>query len=387
MARPVIYEASVAAGQCWLFLGLWLAFEALTTRARPTLYAVMAGIAWGLALNSRVTMLLVTPLLAAVSGAIMARRAGGGRRAWLRSLTAFGAPVALSILGCAAYNYARFGSPSDFGVAHQLTGRPFLTSLRYFLPNVFSYAGAGLDWSCGFPFVRLTMQRSLSDWITWPPDYDLGTSLYGEHAAGFLVTAPFVWLLLAIAWLILVRRVVPGVERDVTWARPLAELDVWAVTCGLLTTIALVPALGAYTASMRYLEDASGGLLLAASVAGFIVLRRTPRAVGVARYAFARCIVGGLALYSIGVGVLLGFSGFTENFPRQNPVLYSELVARLSLCPAPALVPPPMFVPPSAAAPAPSAATPATPLLVPSGLAAPASAVLPVPTAAPAPMP
>ena len=376
MARPVIYEASVAAGQCWLFMGLWLAFEALTGRGRGTLYAVLAGIAWGLALNSRVTLLLVAPLLAAASAWFMARRTGGGLPALLRSFLAFGTPVALSVLACAAYNYARFGSPSDFGVAHQLTGRPFFTSLRYFLPNLFSYAGAGLDWSCGFPFVTLTLRRTLSDWIEWPLDYDVGTWAYGERVGGLLVSVPFVWLLGALAWLALARRAVPGVERSVSWARPLTDIDVWAVMCGVATTIALLPALGAYTASMRYLEDASGGLLLAASVAAFVVLRRTPRAAGALRYTLARLVVGGLALYSIGVGVLLGFSGFTENFPRQNPVLFGELAARLSLCTTLPAAPPPIVVPPSAAPPT------ALPVVVP-----PAPAVLPAPAPATAPAP
>ncbi|MEY4579953.1 MAG: hypothetical protein RL701_4656, partial [Pseudomonadota bacterium] len=39
-----------------------------------------------------------------------------------------------------------------------------------------------------------------------------------------------------------------------------------------------------------------------------------------------------LALYSIVVGLCLGFSGMTNNFQHQNPKLYAELVQSLSIC-------------------------------------------------------
>ncbi len=82
-------------GRRWLIAGAWLSLAGL---ARPTL---MFG-----ALYFVVSILL-----------------GCERREWLRSLAALGAALAIGIAAHAAWNAARFGSPSDFGYGY-LRGTP-----------------------------------------------------------------------------------------------------------------------------------------------------------------------------------------------------------------------------------------------------------------------
>ncbi|HEY2733578.1 MAG TPA: hypothetical protein VGI70_06315, partial [Polyangiales bacterium] len=65
LARPLVYEASVASGQCFLFCGLLAGYWGLNRPRRQTLLFAIAGLCFGLSLGSRVTMLLVTPLMAA----------------------------------------------------------------------------------------------------------------------------------------------------------------------------------------------------------------------------------------------------------------------------------------------------------------------------------
>jgi hypothetical protein len=93
-----------------------------------------------------------------------------------------------------------------------------------------------------------------------------------------------------------------------------------------------VPALWTWCASMRYLEDVSGGFILAAIVVSFSMLRRSADAGSAWLYGAPRMLFVGLALHTILIGVLLGFSGHNDSFPRQNFPLYSTLVQTLSVC-------------------------------------------------------
>jgi hypothetical protein len=108
-------------------------------------------------------------------------------------------------------------------------------------------------------------------------------------------------------------------------------MDLWMLACAACCLLSLLPALGGYAASMRYLEDASGPALVIGLIGAFQLLRS--RLIAVRRLGSTAFVL--LALYTIGVGVFLGFSGITDNFARQNPVLYMTLVNAWSVCPKP----------------------------------------------------
>ncbi|MET0391445.1 MAG: hypothetical protein ABW321_36055 [Polyangiales bacterium] len=326
MVRPLIYEACIAAGQCFLFMGLLAAFWSVRTRS--VWLAVLAGLAWSCAFNSRVTWLPVAPLLAATCAWFWYRSGARSVRNGVKALAAFGVPVGLGLAAAGAYNYARFGSPTDFGVAHQLTGRPFTSDPRFALPNLYSYLFAEMDWSCTFPFVQVSVNRVLPGFITWPPDYDLGGWLLGERVSGLFVTVPFCYLAFGLllrplwnGWLRL--HGLPGIR-----VHMLSRAQACLAVCALACLPSLLPALGGYTASMRYLEDASGAAVLFACIVGFRWIRAPER---VLRWS-GRAAFTLLALFSIAVGVGLGFSGFVGNFQRENPVLHYKLVQSLSMC-------------------------------------------------------
>ena len=61
VARMHVYEASLMAGQCFLVCGLLAAFWAILRESKRTLLLVLAGICWGLALGSRVSMWVPAP--------------------------------------------------------------------------------------------------------------------------------------------------------------------------------------------------------------------------------------------------------------------------------------------------------------------------------------
>lgn len=334
MARPVIYEACIAAGQCFLYLGLLAAFWAL--EKHKLALAVLAGFCWGLALNSRVTWVVVAPMFVGVCAVAAYQRASIEKgRAFVRAACAFGLPLLLSLAGTAAYNYARFGSATDFGVAHQLTGRTFIPDTRFALPNLYSYLFAELDWSCVFPFVQVSTHRLLPGYITWPLDYDVGAWPLGERVSGVFVTTPLLWMIGALALPPLhylwqrYRGQMPDHRRISPYSTPQACM----LICSLCCMLSLIPALTNWTASMRYLEDPIGGAVIVAYLACFPLLRSGQTFAQRVLSWSGRVLYAGLAVYSIAVGLGLGFSGMANNFARENPRLYMELVNDYSVCP------------------------------------------------------
>ncbi|HEY2735245.1 MAG TPA: hypothetical protein VGI70_14715, partial [Polyangiales bacterium] len=261
------------------------------------------------------------------------RRAGRKLLPAIRALLEIGTPIALSIFAVAYYNFARFGSPFEFGVRFQLSGRPFATEPAFLLPNLQSYLFAELEWSCQFPFARLPVLRERWSFITWPFDYDMGAYAVGERVAGLFITATICWLLcLYVGWLVRagIRLLTRGPHR---LRIGMSHAELWLALCSLSLALAMGPALLMWLAAMRYLEDAIGGLLIASILAGYGMMRsaQSDRSTRIA----SRALFALLGAHTIFVGLCLGFSGHADNFIRENPALYQTLSARLSVCPKP----------------------------------------------------
>jgi hypothetical protein len=335
LVRPLVYEASVAAGQCFLFCGLLAAFWGLVRARWQTPLFVLAGVCWALSLNSRVTMVLVTPPMVVITVLSVWRCSGYALRPALRAAFALGVPVLLGILAAGWYNYARFGSPTEFGVRFQLSGRLFTSDPAYFLPNLLSYMFAELEWSCRFPFAQLPSARDLWSIVTWPQDYDTGNYELGERVGGLFVTTSICWLLAVWVWRPL-RALGSLIWRGTASFRAaFSHTELWLVLCSLSLVFSLLPALFMYLATMRYLADAAGGLSIAGILAGYWLLRQAKRASHPLARVCSSALYALLAAHSVFVGLCLGFSGHTDNFPRENQRLYRRLVDELSVCPKP----------------------------------------------------
>ncbi|HKP63841.1 MAG TPA: hypothetical protein VJV78_44205 [Polyangiales bacterium] len=330
VARPHIYEASIGAGQCFLFWGLWAALVGLLHRRYQLPAFIFAGLCWALALNSRTNMIVVAPILVVITAAFAWRRSGYAWGQGLRALFSLGIPVGLGLVACFAYNYVRFGSPTEFGLTYQLTGRQFGGgSSAYILPNIVSYLFAELEWSCRFPFARLPMLRQLTSWIEWPVTYDVGAYEAGERVAGLLVTTSWSWLIAVWVWPTLkaAARFVRSGPQAVTLG--LGDPALWLVSVSLCSVVSIAPSLFVFMGSMRYLEDPAGGVLIIATIACFWLLRRAQRPVP---RALARLLVISVVLHTVVVAVCLGFSGHFDNFRQMNPLLFQRLFDTYSLC-------------------------------------------------------
>jgi len=100
----------------------------------------------------------------------------------------------------------------------------------------------------------------------------------------------------------------------------------------MATLVSMLPVITLWEASLRYIFDAIGGLVIAATFGVFWLLQRTHRS--------RRKPIGILvraAVFVVGVQtcVVGAFAAFTTNYdpmPYFNPTLYQKLEQHLSLC-------------------------------------------------------
>ena len=334
LGRPGVYEGAIESAQSFLLLGLLLALVALR-RAKASADALglmaLAGTAWALAVGCRVSVLLavgVVILLTALANP--AAPPWSWRRTALRTLV-LGLPVAAMLLALGGYNYARFGSFSDFGTTYMLTKQQFSPQASFVLPNLHSYLLRPYAVSCEFPFLGAPFFASAL------------TPEWARVGTGWIPQEPVVGMLVAIPGLVLGvlalgAAVVRLRRRHVEPARNArSAIFVWLVTsCGAIWLLAAVPALGVWTATMRYEGDVTPSALLLAFL-GFWSALTMLRERGARVVAHALCALAvALWVYSVGVGVALGLQGgYYRAIKAHNPVLYTRMTKDWSLCDTP----------------------------------------------------
>ncbi|MET0385440.1 MAG: hypothetical protein ABW321_05750, partial [Polyangiales bacterium] len=264
MARPLVYEVSIASGQMFLFSGLLASYVGLLRPLLRTRLFVLAGCCFACAFGSRGSLLVVAPLVVLVTALVTSRPAGYAPRKLLGALLALGVPVAAGLGAYLIYNKLRFDSFREFGLTYQLTSRPFETQNRWFWPNVVSYLSSDHSWSCRFPFVKLPRERALTPLIEWPDDYDIGNWDKGERTSGILAGMSICWLWLTWWWRAADSgmRVRARVLLDRGGSRSLAfsQRELWWLGVSTAMVCALLPASRMWMANMRFLQDAAGGI-------------------------------------------------------------------------------------------------------------------------------
>lgn len=157
--RANFWELPIAAGQFYLAAFLACAYAAWRA-PRPARWLVLAGLALGLAIGCRPTLVVTGAGLAVlvVALAVRAGRAGGSPvRAFIQHSLWAGVPLAACVVALLSYNHARFGSPFEFGLNYQLTSvyeakaRHF--SLSYIPFNLRAYFWALPEIGRYFPFL------------------------------------------------------------------------------------------------------------------------------------------------------------------------------------------------------------------------------------------
>jgi hypothetical protein len=333
LARGAVYEAAIAAGQFFLTAG-WsccavaLLYGGRRYGGREVRWYTAAGSCFALALGCRVSLLFVVAFSVLVLGVFECCSRAQPRLEWrmiCRTLLAPCAPLLLGGVALALYNVLRFDDPFEFGVHFQTTAMPYSTSTRYWLTNIYSYLLRAPHIDCRFPWLH----APVAPHSALPLALRRVGYLVYEPLAGLLQTTPVSVFLLHPPLFWIRRRLGRGSASSAIFGAELGAL----LAMFLGTALALLPALGLWMATMRYLEDVIGGVILASMLCVWVALRHVAGAArGLQR--LAAIAFQASALLTLLMGVLLGFEGYLNHYRAHNPS-YARFAAALS-CPTPA---------------------------------------------------
>lgn len=292
-----IYEAAVAGGQFFLVGGLYFLFTAFHTPNITRL--ALAGTLFALAIGCRTIIALPVGFLSIL---ILLWVFKTHQEKPLSFISAFAMPLVIGATAYAWYNFARFGTMTEFGFNYALTGFNItahskdLFSLAYIPPNLFKTFLNPLEWKDSFPFIKPVLWGGPSTWLV---DYNPGVYYYlAEGITGFLISSPF----LIFAFL---RK-----QKDLFWIS--ISLTGSAFLLFFITQIFF------YT-TMRYLLDLIPVFTLLAIIgawSGFNSLKN--------KKLFTILAVT-LWAYTIVIGILLPLSSNVKRFKEFNPELFQQI--------------------------------------------------------------
>jgi hypothetical protein len=325
--RPEIYEAAIAAGQFFLMGGIFWAYWALE-RQKPLLFG-WAGLFWAMSIGSRTILVFAVFCLAAtICWALIANRASCPALVW-PGLVALALPLIAGALVLGWYNWARFGSITEFGFGYSLTGydlRQYANQIflpRYIISNLWNYLLNPFRPWPDFPFMRPMIGQNFAGYFAPGPQIYLS-----ERITGIVYTFPFLIFLVAPAASLFSR---PGQKltgRDGSLITPPSLVSprwlyIALLLSGLLTFGLL---LGFFYATMRYWADVTPTLVLLSVIGfwqGYRLLARSRLPALLWPYSGL-----GLALAAISIAVssLLAFSSYTDRFKDLDPHLWVFLI-------------------------------------------------------------
>ena len=188
--RGSIWELPMSSGYFYVMVALGCVWRAVHAERRALGWMAGAGLSLGLAVASRPTYLFASGLLVVPVLWQGWRVRAEGRARWRKVATwALAGAVPLGAVGLAMawYNFARFGSPTEFGVAYQFSGI-FEAETQHFrwtyLPlNLQMYWTQAAEWTRYFPFFHHGETPAI-------PAGHLGF----DDLYGVAINVPLVWL-------------------------------------------------------------------------------------------------------------------------------------------------------------------------------------------------
>jgi hypothetical protein len=196
---PNVYEAAIGAGQFFLIGGIYfslLAFDKHFSIDRG--YLFLAGLFWACSVGSRaINVFSVIFLAALIAFWIMKQlpRPISWKR-YFHTTAFFFVPLIIGAILLGWYNWARFGSPFEFGLRYQITiynlneQANLVFQPGYFFPNLYAYLFHPFTVISKFPFIQPTIASNILQklGVTAPQFY------YAGRVTGLLFSAPFLIL-------------------------------------------------------------------------------------------------------------------------------------------------------------------------------------------------
>lgn len=292
-----IYEAAIAGGQFFFIGGLYFLFSAFN---KPNLLRLMlAGTLFTFAVGSRTILALPIGFISLI---VLVWVFKTYRENFISFLSVFSTPLVIGAIFYAWYNFARFGSITEFGFNYVLTGLDLTTniknsySLAYIPPNLFKTLFNPFEWKDTFPFIKPAIWGGPSSWLV---SYTPKIYFYlAEGITGLFIGSP----IFLFAFL---RK-----RKELFWISISLTGSVLLLFC--------VTQIFFYT-TMRYLLDLIPALTLLALLgawSGFDSLRN--------KKVFS-ILATTLWAYTILIGILLPLSSNIKRFKEFNPELFQQL--------------------------------------------------------------
>jgi hypothetical protein len=318
LARSAVYEAAISGGQFFLMAGLVAAWFALRGPRTRLSLLTLAGACWIFSAGTRVSLPPAIAAVTALTAWFLWRR---DKR--LAPLCALITPLVLGAAGLAWYNYARFGSLTEFGWHYQLQAldqrkmpASQFVSLHFLLPNFLFYFFNTPHWMNSFPYLLAVSDQS---WMS--KALGLYRRYRVEEVVGLAWSQPFlIFAPLTLVTMRSSRAAAPEPADD-----PERALRIWLISSLLIAAaLAFAPIMvfGAVT-TMRYLMDAVPCATVLAAFGYWQAterLARRPRLLREMRTA-VRLIVAAQCV----AGILFAFYGMNGQFINNNYPLFNAL--------------------------------------------------------------
>ncbi len=313
LRRPLFYEVAISSAY-FFFSGALYFLVSARLDATPRLWRCALGSLFlGLATGSRPHFVFtaVLPLLLWIKS--VRNHNESGRRDHLRSFVCLFMPFMLCIALLGLYNYARFGSFTEFGVTYVLMGaHPSARKVFEFaklLPGLYFFFLCPSRINLDFPFFHLDIYNS---------PYSLGLGL----PIKFWLPAQVAGVLLNIPFIIIVFLLTPFYLRNLRSGQPHVGLMVASFVL-LAFTLALSISGGTGGFSMRYVIEFVPLLLLAALLLWFLLHKQLDGQPRRRRLLHSFCIVA--IIYGSLFNLAISLTGVHDQMRVKNPQAYHAI--------------------------------------------------------------
>lgn len=304
LQRAMFYEIALTAGFLFAIGAFFCLGKSLTSARRSVTWLCLCGLCFGLSAGCRPQLVLaMAPALFIVVRSC--RDAPLFRALLSRKVAALIVPAAICGIGIAAYNYARFGNPLEFGL-HYMMANPGYQNIRPAPVNIFP--GLYYFLFCApavepvFPFLRIVLTVPLESL-----GYHLPARYFNEGTSGIVVLCPLV--LFAAALPLLPRRM--RGQSAYTMATVLAA--------GPVLCMLFVASLG--LESQRYEIDFQPYLLLAACISAALIFALLHGRIRFGAGIGITCML----VWSIFANMLLAIQGPYDQYVQAHPQSYLGL--------------------------------------------------------------
>ncbi|MDO8752695.1 MAG: hypothetical protein Q7J80_02280, partial [Anaerolineales bacterium] len=324
LSVPYVYEAAIGASQFFMMGGIYFALTAI--RSDPPFKNKMfflAGFFWACCVGSRAINALPVVFMAfLISYWILKAEPRPIRWARIaRALSGLYLPLLFGAIAIGWYNWARFGSPLEFGLRYQITTFNLNEKVNlvfhpdYFFLNLYAYLFQPFELISKFPFLQPVIFSSIlyKHGIAQPSIY------YAGRVTGLIISAPF--LILGLIPLLSKKGFSNPHEDSPEGGQPYRKaiaLLAGSFLIGLLTILFY------FTAQERFLVDSISQITLLAILGYWTLLYRAQQSSSVQSRALV-CLANAFLIFTICASLLLAVSSETNRIETLNPLLLEKI--------------------------------------------------------------